>query len=207
MATQLKVQLVADPDADSPRKWDNLGVMVGAHRRYEIGDEDGIKKSVEFIRERFNDERLEKMGFDETNVASVEQALLLTGKVILLPLYLYDHSGLALSTNPFSCPFDSGKVGYIWVSKARVMAEYGGDWLTKEATERARNCLIGEVETYHQYLSGDVWGFRVLDQDGDEVDSCWGFYGDDPMTNGMTGNLSDEAKQLIEAGKFERLYS
>lgn len=207
MATQLKVQLMSDPDSESPRKWDNLGIMVGAHRRYQIGDDDGLKKSVEFIRERFSDEKLKKIGFDESSVASVEQTLLLTGKVILLPLYLYDHGGLALSTSQFSCPFDSGKVGYIWVSKARVMSEYGGDWLTKENTERAKNCLIGEVETYHQYLSGDIWGFRVLDQDGDEVDSCWGFYGDDPKTNGMIEHLSDEAKHLIEAGQFERLYS
>lgn len=47
---------------------------------------------------------------------------------------------------------------------------------------------------YDQYLRGDVWGFRLFEIDGDdweEVDSCWGFYGNDPRLNGMLDNLGD----------------
>lgn len=35
----------------------------------------------------------------------------------------------------------------------------------------------GYVEEWNQYLSGDVYGYKVLDEDGEAVDSCWGYYG------------------------------
>ena len=43
-------------------------------------------------------------------------------KYLMLPLYLYDHSGLAMSTESFSgraphAEWDSGQVGWIYVSK------------------------------------------------------------------------------------------
>jgi hypothetical protein len=33
------------------------------------------------------------------------------------------------------------------------------------------------IEVYAQWANGDVWGFIVEDSDGEELDSCWGFYG------------------------------
>lgn len=35
------------------------------------------------------------------------------GIVAYLPLYVYDHSGVRLNTTGFSCPWDSGQVGWI----------------------------------------------------------------------------------------------
>lgn len=34
-----------------------------------------------------------------------------------------------------------------------------------------------DTEEWNTYLSGDVWGYRVFDEDGEEFDSYWGFYG------------------------------
>jgi len=28
-----------------------------------------------------------------------------------------------------------------------------------------------------QYLTGDVWGYVIEDSEGNEHESCWGFYG------------------------------
>ena len=36
-------------------------------------------------------------------------------KVAILPLYLYDHSGLTMSTNDFGDRWDSGCVGFIYM--------------------------------------------------------------------------------------------
>lgn len=206
MATaNIKIEIVNDTNAESPREWDNRGVMVCAHGRYQLGDKDGKAKALEFIRSRISEEKLEKMEFNEDHVPSIEQALLLTGKVLLLPLYLYDHSGITISTSPFSCSWDSGKVGFIFVTHQKMLEEYGGDWVSAETLRRATACLRGEVEVYDQYLTGDIWGFRVLDSDGEEVDSCWGFFGRDPLKNGIAEHMSDEAKALLEAGQYQRL--
>lgn len=46
-------------------------------------------------------------------------------KVAILPLYLYDHSGLAMSTNDFGDHWDSGCVGFIYMDKDTAMKEIG----------------------------------------------------------------------------------
>ena len=44
-------------------------------------------------------------------------------KIIILPLYLYDHSGISMKTTPFSCQWDSGQVGWIYVEKKKCLQE------------------------------------------------------------------------------------
>ena len=42
------------------------------------------------------------------------QLLEQSGKFVILSLYLYDHSGITMNTTGFSCPWDSGQVGWIY---------------------------------------------------------------------------------------------
>lgn len=206
MATQLTVRIIADSDPESPREWDNLGTMVCAHRRYLLGDEDGMRKALDLIYEHLSDKQLNDMEFDASHVPDIERALEATGQAIMLPLYLYDHSGITMKCSPFMCPWDSGKVGFIFVSKATARNEYDWKLLNKQRIEKLQKYLEGEVETYDQYLRGDIWGFEVL-EDGEVSDSCWGFYGDDPLTNGILDHLSADAKAVVRSGDFERAHS
>jgi hypothetical protein len=206
-ATQgISVRLVNDPSPESPRMWDNLGTMVCAHRRYNLGDESGRSDALSIIREHLSDKQLREMDFDESHVPDIEQALELTGQVVMLPLYLYLHSGMSMKTSPFSCSWDSGKVGFIFVSKEKLTQEYGWKRLTADRRNKIHALLEGEVEDYDTYLRGDVWGFEVV-QESQVVDSCWGFFGSDPLTNGVLGHLSGPARELVESGRFERSYA
>jgi hypothetical protein len=118
---------------------------------------------------------------------------------VILPLYLYDHSGITMSTGRFSCPWDSGQVGFIYMSLKdaadnwRVAKEWDDlisyDNTTKTLRERTIDLLNGEVEVYDQYLTGDVWGYVVADGEDDE-ESCWGFFGQE--------DCIEEAKRVAE---------
>ena len=68
----------------------------------------------------------------------------------ILPVYMYDHSGITLSTGPFSCPWDSGQVGFIYVTKEKC---------DKEQVDfaKAEDYLKGEIATLDQYVTGDIW--------------------------------------------------
>lgn len=155
------IKIYYDECPESPREWDNLGIMVCFHRRYSLGDSHNFNEPedfIEFVREN---------------------------NPIVLPLFLYNHSGISMSTRSFigrahHAEWDSGQVGWIYVEKEKIKKEYGWKKLTKKRREKIIQYLIGEVETYDNYLTGEVYGFMV-EKDGDDVDSCWGFYGDEGL--------------------------
>ena len=78
----------------------------------------------------------------------------------------------------FSCPWDSGQVGFIYVEKEKVRKEYGKKAVSQKLKSRVLDYLRGEVKTYDDFIRGNVWGYVIEDKDGKHIDSCWGFFGD-----------------------------
>lgn len=140
--------------------------------------------AYKFIRKRIDDR--------------IEAAL--SAGYVILPLYLYDHSGITMNTGGFSCGWDSSQVGWIVCDKETINKEFDGD------RDKAEKCLESEVEVYDAYISGNVWGYiaeerevaeDAVEADWEEVDSCWGFYGNDIETIGMKCNLSEEFHEAL----------
>jgi hypothetical protein len=183
---KFKLTVEQDESPFSPREDDNLGTMVCFHSRYNLGDKHDYKH------EYFS-------GWDEMRKAIIKKE----NAAIVLPLYLYNHSGLTISTSPFSCRWDSGQVGFIFISKEKILKEYGGKRVTKKLVEKVTEYLISEVKTYDQYLTGDVYGFKLLNKETLDEDSCWGFYGSNVFENGIIDYIGEEAqedlKTLLEA--------
>ena len=172
------LKIIADPDPTNPRRdWDNASTMACEHRRYDLGDKGGTDELVSAIRAS----RYYRRCWDDLDGIDLIGAALLKCKDILaLPLYLYDHSGITMSTSrayPFNCPWDTGLVGFIFMDKSAVLREFGGTRLTPTVKRRALDLMVAEVEAYDQFLTGDVWGYVVENADGEHLDSCWGLYG------------------------------
>lgn len=106
-----------------------------------------------------------------------------SGKYIYLPVFAYVHSGVMIRAssgkNPFNCPWDSGQSGIVCVSKERVRQTYKVTRISKKILEKVYKTLEAEVEECSNILQGNVYGF-VLEEDGEETDSCWGFVTDEP---------------------------
>lgn len=112
-------------------------------------------------------------------MSNAELLAIASQKNIILPLNLYDHSGLCMSASSFTshtphAEWDSGQVGWIYATADNIRAEYGN--CSVENIEKAKALLKFEVETYNYYLSGQCYGFRLY-ENGEETDSCWGFLG------------------------------
>lgn len=115
---------------------------------------------------------------------------------VILPLYLYDHSGITMNTTGFSCKWDSGQVGWIYASHKEIKEEYGA--ITPETIERSEQLLISEVKSYDDYLTGENYGFKLF-KDGEETDSCWGFLGNiEDIKETIAGHLPDHCKTLVD---------
>lgn len=141
-----------DSDGNDPRDWDNTGCMVCFHGKYNLGDD------TDYTADMFDswDELKDRIILDHAPITQIQ------------PLYLYDHSGITMSTSPFSCRWDSGQVGWIFTCE-------------KDAKQ---SWLEGEVETYSKYLEGEVYWYGVYEHvpcsEGDYhtelVESCGGFF-------------------------------
>lgn len=103
--------------------------------------------------------------------------------VVYLPVFVYDHSGARMNTTGFSCPWDSGQIGWIVCTREGLRRAGYGSWkrITKKRRELIESWLRDEVATYSAYMSGDVYGYVVKDAAGETQESVWGFYGDEGL--------------------------
>ena len=119
-------------------------------------------------------------------------------KYIMLPLYLLDHSGLVMKTTSFHDPWDSGQVGWIYVSKEDALKEFGGEKMTGAIKKKAEDLMRSEVAAYDCYLRGECYGFELY-KNGELEDSCWGFMGDfSDVCKDMAEYLPEGCKDMVE---------
>ncbi len=177
------IKIMHDPDPESPRDYDNLGTMACWQRRYTLGD-----------KHEYGDPRALLIALgdldNETDLSMNDLFVRTEKRAVILPLYLYDHSGITMNTTEFHCPWDSGQVGYIYVTLADIRKEYSVTRVSQKLRGKIADQLRQEVRTYDHYLTGNCYGF-VVEKDEDEVVSCWGFLGD------YDGYCLDEAKASV----------
>jgi len=182
-----EINICYDESADSPRVEDNVGTMVCWHRSYNLGDEKPrgdyedwlLQMSEQILGETDEAEKLSKQ----------EQLDLIEKNAVILPLWLYDHSGISMRTCPHGqhASWDCGRVGFIYVMHSQIRKEYSVTEITPELLEKVEKILEGEVETYSDYLEGNVYGYKT------ENDSCWGYFGN----SGLKQAIAD-AKEYID---------
>lgn len=151
------IRIEQDDNPENPRDWDNFGIMICFHKRYRLGDKTDLRSDM------FNN-------WDEAYAYLIKK---IHAKFIK-PLYLYDHSGITIATHPFSCPWDSGQVGFIYTTSKLIRANFGHKPIAKIEKDIIAN-LESEVTIYDSYIRGDVCGY-IIEKDGDAVASCWGYY-------------------------------
>jgi hypothetical protein len=170
-----KLRIKADTCPINPREdYDHSSVIIYSSHRHLLGDEK-VERGTE-VSERDN---------------------------IVLPVYAYIHSGVALNTTGFSCPWDSGQSGYIYEPKEAIRQEFGVKRISPKLRKTIENRMRAEVEQFSKYLNGEVYGFVIEDEEGNEVDSCWGFFGNDWADNGLKAHIPEELHAQLEDVEVE----
>jgi hypothetical protein len=204
---------------ENPRtEFDNACHMAFFHREYDLGDKDhGVPKpgSWEYDEDDEDDEDVATLDLDEevTDQFVLGQPIaaprpphptdpymwiaLRLGGVVIRPVWLLDHSGLYLRLgNSFSDvdpgEWDSGILGFAFITKDDILRE--GFQVDEKGLAWARNIVEAEFEIYAAYVENEVYGYEVEDPEGNDVDSCWGFYGEDGMAEAIM-----EARSAIES--------
>lgn len=142
---------------------------------------DGAVRIV-VLRRRCIDPSRGACGGDPDEVAQWERAN--SADWFSIPLYLYDHSGTVYrvgQTNPFHCPWDSGRVGIVALRRS----EWGDGFLTDA---RLTACAETVADTYTAWANGECYGYFLRDAEGNELDSCSGFIGRDAVAAEATAS-------------------
>jgi hypothetical protein len=224
-----QIKIEQDELDESPREWEPLGTMVCWHKNYELGDKHSYTRPLGEIGEGFYaelayelDAELEgkvRRVMDRMNTidhrwsetkARIDRMLweVIYLNVVMLPLYTYEHGGITMNTTSFADPHDTSMVGFIFMKREEILEEYGWKHLTKIRREEIKERLKGEVATYDQYLTGDVWRYEISpdpDQEPEageiEMDSCGGFYGHEYCLEAaqeeITGHIHEHKKQRL----------
>lgn len=188
----VRVTYDPNPEHANPRECAYPSTMVCWHSRYRLGDEQPNCQPHEYMAGLLDDTNCphcqgegrlyEDDGYtwyecphcEGTGEMSPDEIQdLFEQHYYVLPLYLYDHSGITMKTSPFSCPWDSGRVGFIYISKEKAAKEFGAN-VTPEFMYAH---LDVEVKEYDAYLRGEVYAWEI-EKDGEIVDSCGGYLGD-----------------------------
>jgi len=199
---EILLRIVDDEAPINPRDRDNIGVMVCWHKRDSLGDKHNYSGPQDFLltlalgkdSDQREDEMTEAYNTDDESyqdpedTSNEELLAIIRENHVILPLYLYDHSGITVSTRPYHCPWDSGQVGWIYVSKEKVLAERT-DLTEENWRETAEQYLQGEVQDFADYITDSVLGYELYEIENNEatdlVYSCYGFYGHSTSSNGL----------------------
>lgn len=151
-----RIRIQPDNDPLNPRtEYDNVCTVLCWHSWYKLGDsfDSTVSRHVSYP-DYYKD------------LEELENTLKGAGGAVIRPLYLYDHSGLTISMSPFSCPWDSGQIGWIYCSfeqanKHLLTKPLKNPHRSKSLHQKILACMAAEVECYDQYLRGDVWGYVI----------------------------------------------
>lgn len=172
----LNVEVIADEDAQAPENDDSVFIVTTRNRYFELLYE---SKDVGELLE-------DKVFRDQFHVFMVRA---------------YIHGQVALSLNSggqFSDPWDSGTIGAVFISKSEFKYRNRITRRCTSATKAAQNV----IESWNQYLSGDIWGV-VVKQGDTVVDSCWGFYGLEEAKAQALEMAETQHKEALKVGHME----
>lgn len=94
---------------------------------------------------------------------------------------------------------------YVVHTTPKMCAKLGVDWANAE------KAMDQEIEMLVQWCDGDIYGYTIEKAHGcdhcghikwENVDSCWGFYGDDIEKNGMLENLPSDMHAVLRAAQW-----
>ena len=148
---------------------------------------------------------------------------LLYDRLVSLPLWLYEHSGMTIScgdrTYPYNDQFDSSCLGWAYCTKENLRRIDPNRNMNNWQAD-AFQAIRGTVELYDQYLTGDVWWYKLeksetpflmaTSEDWEEIESVGGFFGSDMFANGMAESIPGLTEAIqnntYKTGKVKTTY-
>jgi hypothetical protein len=226
------VKIIQDTDAGNPRDADNLGVIVGPRScGYQTEEQSHINQQLWWELDNLNPEDRERREARTLAIRELSDRIMGNAEDPQDSLgdWIYaarngtdpEQIDLDICTDFFHRDEDSSpdddlleaceSVGIYCIpletdrrDSGRFMVSSEKNRITLGAPiDSVKVQLEAEAKEYTMWAQGDCWGFVIEDENGEHLDSCWGFIGDtDEVPECMSEHAGDEYKTaLAEAWK------
>lgn len=199
------IEVDGDPDCPDPRDWDGSFLWIGfPHRNYRFGDEqiDPIEDveipCADCAGAGTVDERHPGMcetcaGYGHRQPATLLEACEQIAKdrdaLHWEMVSMAEHSMCHYHIGSPNDRWDSGVTGIMLVT--REMADEWGCNPENDPAEWRRQ-MVGEVDLYDRWQSGEGCSYTVRDRDGKIVDQCGGYIGEGEALEQAKACIGDE---------------
>jgi len=175
------VNIYFDTDATNPLDIENGFKLISFDKKQNYGHKHNYNTSYELFYDLLN-----QVGINESlNKLTHKQLMnILKSHYYIKPVYILDHSGVKLSLNPFNDKFDSGLLGYCYITKEEAKSLFKTSTMT--LTKEIMSNYINEfIQDYNYYINGECYIFSI-DYKGYQDSLSY------------IGNLEEEYNRFIE---------
>lgn len=181
------VEIYPDRDVENPHAWCSSTLCI-AHRRHNFGGE-RLSSDANSIEEAFA-WHLAEQGMHERDI-------------ICLPVYIYEHGGIALKSSSFGDRWDSGQLGFLYETRADIRREFKVKRISPKLEGRIRERLRGEIAELSAWANGDTYRFAIPALDM----GCGGFYGDDHQASGLIEQARENIRYAAQQQRHRHFSS
>ena len=183
----LIIKIYQDEDYRNPDDWEYSSVfLVSFHSDFSVRREGFEKEICQYL-----------AGNKEQDESVIEKAKSIEKEYHIFGHDAYIHSGVVLALsyegNFVDRRWDVSQLGLVFVSKKETKNR-------KKAKELARSL----IKDWNDCLSGNVYGYVVENENGENLRSCWGFYGD-IEESGIIEEAKAEARNIAKERMIKHL--
>ena len=177
--TEPLLKIRYDSDAESPRRWSNLGYFITVDSNYHSPDENATMEDI--VKDTGNE-----ADNQEHHMKLIKEEIEDTGEKVLAiyPITKYEHSGVSYSLGT-AHGFDNSNNGFYIITE-KSQADIG----TKK--KDFEKCINGELDVYNKWANGEAFAFTLFNKDGEMEDSCCGFFELDEIKAYLPKEWKDE---------------
>jgi len=181
-------RLYQDYDAGNPfTEWDQASELLSDVKGYDLGGDVPHPESAYA---------------DTPASATMARWLTLFGGYALAIPWTFQDYGSSGARTWLTTPDDDPADGWLVLTREAFEREFGAYGMPlrieDESEERsAERTIRAEFDAFRAWVEGEVIGYVVEDENGEHVDSCWGFYGEPE-------HVRQEARSAAEHEAHER---
>lgn len=129
---------------ESPRDWHHISTFI----TWEVDGDSPDKNPYDDLYDFFTANGVPYGSWFDNDWKIRKCLQYLNKTLVCLPVYKYTHGGIEYSTEPFGCPFDSGLVGFIYVSKEDICKEHKTKQVGSALRKQIEEELTEEIQLY-----------------------------------------------------------